>query len=88
MISVDLDNATLIDCVIDHVVELVLRSEYLKPIEWTEVRSHLGYEISGVIPLATSASLETSISRAQEVAASFVEIGNKLAADKIVGATF
>ena len=67
---------------------IVNRSEYLKPIELTDVRSRLGCEILGVVPLATSASLETSISRAQDVTASFAEIANKLAADKLVSVKF
>ncbi len=64
---------------------IVNRSEYLKPIELKDVRARLGCEVLGVVPLATSASLDTSISRAQDVTASFAEIGNKLTAEKLVG---
>lgn len=64
---------------------VVNRNEYLKPIELNEIRSRLGCEIVGLIPLATSANLETSIVRAQEVAASFVELGREFAASKLVG---
>ena len=64
---------------------VVNRNEYPSPIELSEIRSRLGCEIVGIVPLATSACFETTMSRAERVAASFVEIGNRLAADKIVG---
>ena len=67
---------------------IVNRSEYLKPIESTDVRERLGCEILGVVPLATSASLEASISQARGVTASFVDIGNKLVADKTLAQSF
>jgi len=63
---------------------VVNRNEYPSPMDLTEIRSHLGCGIVGVVPLATSASFETAISRAERVAASFAEIGNRFAADKIV----
>ncbi len=62
---------------------VVSRNEYLKPLELDEIRSRLGCDIAGHIPLATSANLETSIVRAQEVAASFVELGKSFATSKL-----
>ncbi len=62
---------------------VVSRNEYLKPIELDEISARLGCEIVGTIPLATSANLETSIVRAQEVAASFAELGKSFATSKL-----
>ncbi len=64
---------------------VVSRSEQPKPLDLRVIRASLECEIVGVVPLACSAHLETAINRADGVAASFLEIGNRLAADKLVG---
>lgn len=50
---------------------VVNRKEFPKPIELFDIRSQLGCEIIGVIPMATSASFDEVISKAESVNASF-----------------
>lgn len=64
---------------------IVTRTEYPKLLELSEIRTRLGCDILGAVPIATSTSLEEAISRAESVAVSFVEIAGRLAAAKVVG---
>ena len=57
-------------------------------IKLNEIGARLGSEILGVVPPQTLTSSQTGASMADHVAASFVEIANRLSADHLVGMKF